>query len=643
MTLNRMTLLALVGAALAAAGCSAGRTAPAPGAPGVLEARLATPPAGVQAVLITVTGDGIDAPMRARLTADQEGHWSGRVVNVPPGVNRTVTAYAYDTLTVPEDPVADTTGLVYRGTKTNVAVTSGQLTSVLVPLLPWPDGGGGVGLNTPPHVASVVHPTSITIGATTTFTATALDPDSGATLTYLWSDDVGGSFSGGDQEQPARFSNEEPGEAIPAGWTAPAGFIGTATITLSVSDGQATATTSFPVAVGSGLDVSLVFDVLPTITILPGASQSLVPGEQTTIRWQLAYPEGAGPDAPGSLYVQAIWSDSCGGTFSPTYDGDPWVYRFEPSPEEAVTYTAPASAPDAPGRCDLKLTLTSPYGASVWSGLIAWVNPTITGSWTGTVTDAVTGEATATLALAQAGDTVAGTWSTSLGSTGSVSGTTDGLTMDFAVEVLDAGCPGTLTGTGTVGEGGLMAISYTGSTTCGGDTTGGGTLARGSGWNGKVVFVTRVTFTGDLGGLAGADANCQVLADEGASEGALPVGTWRAFLSTTGVDAASRLPDARWVLPDGTLIAEDTATLLGGWVLPYHPIDQDEFGSPVDYGNPVWTGSHYSGHLWEPAATCADWTSSGAVTGVVGQVNGTWTSAGLSDCNQLRSLYCFQQ
>ncbi len=377
MRTHRTQLFAVVALALSAAlsaGCGA-RTA-APPARGILQASIAAPPTDVQAVLVTVSGGDIAGSMRMTLSPNEGGHWSGRLLDVPPGTGLTVTAYAYAGSTVPEDPEADTTGLLYRGARTNVTVTAGLVTDVQVPVLPWPDGGGGFGVNTPPHLTRVGHPTSVASDASATVTATAVDPDAGATLTYTWSDDLGGLFTGGDEFQPNRFSNQEPGATVSATWTPPAGFVGTATIQVTVSDGAASATTTFPIRVGSGIDVGLVFDVLPSIELLGASSQDLAPGGSATIAWRLVYPDGAGPDAPTELKVATAWTDSCLGAFSPA-ESNQWISPFEPTSVQAVSYTAPADVPEL-ASCTLTLTITDPAGAQAFSQLRVWVSPAAT-------------------------------------------------------------------------------------------------------------------------------------------------------------------------------------------------------------------------------------------------------------------------
>jgi hypothetical protein len=62
---------------------------------------------------------------------------------------------------------------------------------------------------------------------------------------------------------------------------------------------------------------------------------------------------------------------------------------------------------------------------------------------------------------------------------------------------------------------------------------------------------------GNLGGLAGADQVCQSLA-QAAGAG---IKTWRAYLSTSTVDAKSRIGNGPWYNAKGELIAQNVADL----------------------------------------------------------------------------------
>lgn len=123
---------------------------------------------------------------------------------------------------------------------------------------------------------------------------------------------------------------------------------------------------------------------------------------------------------------------------------------------------------------------------------------------------------------------------------------------------------------------------------------------------------------GNLGGLDGADAHCQALADAAG----LGDKTWHAYLSTSRVDARDRIGDGPWYNVKGDLIAENLEQLHGD-----NHIDAEtaltETGSSPNYlaGDPpaptaqplqhdIMTGTNEDGTANE--LTCNDWTDGSA-------------------------------
>lgn len=151
----------------------------------------------------------------------------------------------------------------------------------------------------------------------------------------------------------------------------------------------------------------------------------------------------------------------------------------------------------------------------------------------------------------------------------------------------------------------------------------------------KRVFVTNAAYTGDLGGLAGGDAKCQ----ESANAAQLG-GTWRAWLSTSTVDAKDRIPDVEYRLLDlDTVVATDKADLIDGAVT--NNINLDELG--VLRATDVWTGTNNdgTGH----GGNCDDWTSlaPNILLGRNDQVT-TWSNSGqIAGCGNSVRLYCFEE
>ena len=123
----------------------------------------------------------------------------------------------------------------------------------------------------------------------------------------------------------------------------------------------------------------------------------------------------------------------------------------------------------------------------------------------------------------------------------------------------------------------------------------------------------------DLGGLAGADAQCQSLAEAAGSTGK----TWRAYLSAEGVNARDRIGAGPWVNFNGVTIASDVASLHSD----ANPINKEtgltETGAAVPgrgetpNQHDILTGTKADGTL-AVGQTCADWTSSGEGAAMVG-------------------------
>ncbi|WP_428101446.1 hypothetical protein [Candidatus Rariloculus sp.] len=125
---------------------------------------------------------------------------------------------------------------------------------------------------------------------------------------------------------------------------------------------------------------------------------------------------------------------------------------------------------------------------------------------------------------------------------------------------------------------------------------------------------------GDLGGLAGADAHCQALAEAAGMGGK----TWQAYLSTSTVDARDRTGDGPWYNVAGVMIAADveqlhgennitneTATDENGDTPAYLFLVDGEVQRPEDaLVHDVLTGSNEDGTAHE--LTCNDWTDGSA-------------------------------
>jgi hypothetical protein len=120
----------------------------------------------------------------------------------------------------------------------------------------------------------------------------------------------------------------------------------------------------------------------------------------------------------------------------------------------------------------------------------------------------------------------------------------------------------------------------------------------------------------DLGGLTGADAQCQKLAQAVGATGK----TWHAYLSTQGqgaVNAKDRIGKGPWQNAKGVVVAKDVADLHGGNNLTKQTA-LNEKGEVVNgrgdtpNRHDILTGSQADGTAFAGAddRTCGNWTSS---------------------------------
>lgn len=128
----------------------------------------------------------------------------------------------------------------------------------------------------------------------------------------------------------------------------------------------------------------------------------------------------------------------------------------------------------------------------------------------------------------------------------------------------------------------------------------------------------------NLGGLAGADAHCEKLADAVGAGGK----GWRAYLSTTGaagVNARERIGSGPWVNAKGVTIATDVAQLHGNNNLTKQTA-LTEKGEVINgrgdtpNTHDILTGSTADGRAvaGDGDSTCGNWTKSGEGSAWVG-------------------------
>jgi hypothetical protein len=147
---------------------------------------------------------------------------------------------------------------------------------------------------------------------------------------------------------------------------------------------------------------------------------------------------------------------------------------------------------------------------------------------------------------------------------------------------------------------------------------------------------------GDLGGLAGADAHCQALAQaEGSGDH-----TWRAYLSASAdagrpaVNARDRIGKGPWYNAEGTLVAANIddlhrANKFSKEMAVTERLDQVNGVGDTPNVHDMLTGSRPDGTAFGPAddLTCRNWTSSSAGRGQVGHHDRKGQGTGVSSWN----------
>ncbi|MGI9221467.1 MAG: lectin [Woeseiaceae bacterium] len=145
-------------------------------------------------------------------------------------------------------------------------------------------------------------------------------------------------------------------------------------------------------------------------------------------------------------------------------------------------------------------------------------------------------------------------------------------------------------------------------------------------------FVTSVGVGdgGNLGGLAGADAHCQSLAEEAGAGHR----TWRAYLSTQATDstpavhARDRIGEGPWANANGVVMAASLDDLMYNNANLHYDNSIDEEGDTVNSGaagdepnrHDVLTGTELDGTApdGDEDLTCGNWTSNSDGRALVG-------------------------
>lgn len=201
-------------------------------------------------------------------------------------------------------------------------------------------------------------------------------------------------------------------------------------------------------------------------------------------------------------------------------------------------------------------------------------------------------------------------------------------------------CRSTNTGGGAGGD--------AGATGGGGGATGGGGGGSGVDAGVRQMFVTSSRWPGSLVSLPAADAGADAgvldalaTADALCTAHALDAGlggAWVAWLSTSQVTAASRLPAGRWTLVGAAdqLVVDDAGVRLTT------VLNRNERGVRVPASS-VWTGIPISDDNF--GFTCLEWTAGdGGFTATVGVTDGgRWHADHIEPCETLSRLYCFER
>ncbi|RLB57040.1 MAG: hypothetical protein DRJ42_01505 [Deltaproteobacteria bacterium] len=143
------------------------------------------------------------------------------------------------------------------------------------------------------------------------------------------------------------------------------------------------------------------------------------------------------------------------------------------------------------------------------------------------------------------------------------------------------------------------------------------------------IFVSSTTHDGSFGGLAGADADCGVLASAAGLSG-----SWIALLSTSAITSFSRLSGSRGFIRMDDAPVADQSLSFALW----YPVRLDEYGVDVGAAD-IWGLNRGA-----PTDLCADFTTNSAmVTGHIQNADRGWSfqsGGGGVTCDQSFRFVC---
>jgi len=236
-------------------------------------------------VSATITGPDIVRPVVVPLWVNG-GDWQGKVMGIPAGTDRVISALAKDIAGV----------VLFSGEATGVTILGGDTTAVSIVLFemsPAPSFGN----NAPIIDALTVSAILTAPGGSVNVGAQAHDPDESDVLTYDWSASCGS------------FASSESANTV---WTAPA-VAGTCGVTLTVTDDRGASVNSTVTLVvdgtlHGGTAVDVVPDRSPVINSIGMTPTPLTVGKLVTVNLDAVEPDGH--------VLTYQWSSDCSGVFT---------------------------------------------------------------------------------------------------------------------------------------------------------------------------------------------------------------------------------------------------------------------------------------------------------------------------------------
>lgn len=152
------------------------------------------------------------------------------------------------------------------------------------------------------------------------------------------------------------------------------------------------------------------------------------------------------------------------------------------------------------------------------------------------------------------------------------------------------------------------------------------------------VFISSKSFLGgELGGLSGAHATCNKLAEAAG----LPSTGWKALLSDSTTAATSSAPIAGATYNTSSATNAQIATTAAYfWSGTLTTFNSDEFGNAVT--GQVWTGANSSGGV--SGSHCFNWTNSTSgytgTVGIVGASSTGFSNSSAATCNLAKHIMC---